>query len=237
MNRVRAKIMALVLITLAIGGFFYADLHLIFNLDTLKIRYGEIAAYHETHPLSTIVYFFLAYVMITSLSLPGAAILTLAGGAIFGLLIGTVLASFASTIGATIAFLTSRFLFRAPLKKKFSSALHTVNQGIVRDGAFYLFALRLVPVFPFFIVNLVMGLTTIKLSTFFIVSQIGMLAGTVVYTYAGTRLGQVTTLRDIFSPSLLFAFALLGLFPLLTKKIVEWLRARRRQSDAQTENI
>jgi len=154
--------------------------------------------------------------------------MTLTGGAIFGLLKGTLLVSFASTIGATLAFLASRYLFRKSLQQRFATRLQVINQGIEKDGAFYLFTLRLVPAFPFFIINIVMGLTPIKTLTFFLVSQIGMLAGTIVYVNAGTQLAQIGTLKDIFSPELIISFTLLGVFPLISKKTIDFVQLRRQ---------
>ena len=163
----------------------------------------------------------------TGLSLPGAAILTLAGGAIFGLVWGVVIVSFASSIGATLAFLVSRFLLRDWVQAKFGDRLKPINDGIAKEGAFYLFALRLVPAFPFFVVNLAMGLTPIRTATYYWVSQVGMFAGTVVYVYAGTQLAQLTSLKGILSPGLLGAFVLLGLFPFVAKRVVTGLKARK----------
>ncbi len=173
------------------------------------------------------VLFFTFYVIITALSLPGAAIMTLAGGGLFGLAWGLVIVSFASTIGATLAFLVSRYLLRESVQKRFGDRLETLNRGIEREGAFYLFTLRLVPIFPFFLINILMGLTPIKTSTYYWVSQLGMLAGTVVYINAGTQLAQIKGLSGILSPSLLLSFALLGFFPLLAKKMIGWLKKRK----------
>ena len=164
---------------------------------------------------------------VTALSLPGAAALTLAGGAVFGLLAGTLLVFIAAPIGATIAFLVSRYLFRDYVQRRFADKLAVINKGIDEEGAFYLFTLRLVPLFPFFVINIVMGLTTIKALTFFLVSQIGMLAGTIVYVNAGTQLAKIEALKDILSPGLLLSFVLLGLFPLAAKKVVDYLKRRR----------
>lgn len=157
--------------------------------------------------------------------------MTVAGGMIFGLYIGTLLCSFASTIGATCAFLAARFLFQERLQEKFSNRLVAINKGIEKDGAFYLFTLRLVPAFPFFMVNLVMGLTPMKTLTFFLISQVGMLAGTIIYVYAGTQLSQIKSMQDIISGKLLFAFILLGLFPLLSKKIIEAINKYHREKN------
>lgn len=224
----KIKIAFICLIALLIFLFFYFGLNQYANLDTLKTQQAFITEYNANHPYYAALIFFISYIIITGLSLPGAAILTLAGGAIFGVLIGTILVSFASTIGATLAFLTSRFLLRETLQQKFAKRLQLINQGVERDGAFYLFTLRLVPAFPFFVVNLVMGLTPIKTLTFFLVSQIGMLAGTIVYVNAGTQLAQINTLKDIFSPELILSFILLGLFPLIAKKSIDFIQSRRQ---------
>ncbi len=166
----------------------------------------------------------LLYISVTGLSLPGAAILTLAGGAIFGVFWGTLIVSFASSIGATLAFLASRFLFRDSVKDKFGEQLKAIDEGVAKEGAFYLFTLRLIPVFPFFMINLLMGLSNMKTWTFYWVSQIGMLAGTVVYVNAGTQLGHIKSLAGILSPAVLGSFILLGIFPLLAKRIIAIIR-------------
>ncbi len=210
-----------------IVAFFALDLGRFFNLETLKSQQAAIDAWYRAQPYATVLIYFLLYVAVTGLSLPGAAILTLAGGAIFGLLWGTLIVSFASSIGATVAFLASRFLFRPVIQRRFGDKLRAVNAGVEREGAFYLFALRLVPVFPFFAINLAMGLTPMPARTFYWVSQIGMLLGTLVYVNAGTQLARVESLRSLLSPALLVSFALLGIFPLIAKKIVDYFRARR----------
>jgi pyruvate/2-oxoglutarate dehydrogenase complex dihydrolipoamide dehydrogenase (E3) component/uncharacterized membrane protein YdjX (TVP38/TMEM64 family) len=215
------------LIALAVAAFFALDLDRFLTLDTLKASQAEFAAAYAADPLRVSGIFFLIYVAVTALSLPGAAVLTLAAGALFGLAIGTLVASFASSIGATLAFLVSRFLLRDGVQRRFGDRLAAVNQGMARDGAFYLFALRLVPLFPFFVINLLMGLTPIRTRTFYWVSQLGMLAGTLVYVNAGTQLADVDSLAGLFSPTLLASFALLGVFPLIAKKIVAVIRARR----------
>jgi dihydrolipoamide dehydrogenase len=181
--------------------------------------------------VQTALVFFVVYVAVTALSLPGAALMTLVAGAIFGLLWGTVIVSFASSIGATLAFLASRFLFRDAIQRRFGDKLRAINQGIEKEGAFYLFTLRLVPAFPFFVINLVMGLTPIPTRTFYWVSQVGMLLGTIVYVNAGTQIGQIESLRGILSPTLLISFALLGVFPLIAKKIVDAIKARKVYAD------
>jgi pyruvate/2-oxoglutarate dehydrogenase complex dihydrolipoamide dehydrogenase (E3) component/uncharacterized membrane protein YdjX (TVP38/TMEM64 family) len=218
--------LVIVLVLLA-GAFFAFDLQRFFTLEALKNQQGAIAEYRTVHPVLSVAVYSLIYVAVTGLSLPGAAVLTLAGGAIFGLLGGTVIVSFASTIGATLAFLASRFLFRDAIRSRFGDRLQAIDSGIARDGAFYLFTLRLVPVFPFFVVNLVMGLTAIPTRTFYWVSQVGMLPGTFLYVNAGTQLAKIESLSDILSPSLLFSFALLGLFPLLARRLVDAIKARK----------
>lgn len=218
--------LVIVLLSLA-WAFFAFDLQRFFTLETLKAQQEAIAAYRTARPFLAITIYALLYVAVTGLSLPGAAVLTLAGGAVFGLLWGTVIVSFASTIGATLAFLASRFLFRDAVKARFGERLKAIDSGIVRDGAFYLFTLRLVPAFPFFVINLLMGLTAIPTRTFYWVSQVGMLPGTLVYVNAGTQLAKIESLSDILSPGLLLSFALLGLFPLLARRLVDTIKARK----------
>ena len=217
----------LALIALAIVAYFALDLGRFLTLETLKAGQDEFAAAYAADPLTVIAGFFLVYVGVTALSLPGAAVLTLASGALFGLVTGTLLASFASSIGATLAFLAARYLLQDTIRRRFGKRLEAIDRGIERDGAFYLFAMRLVPLFPFFVINLLMGLTSIRAATFYWVSQVGMLAGTLVYVNAGTRLAAVESPGDIFSPALLASFALLGVFPLLARKLLARLRARR----------
>lgn len=216
-----ARIVLLLVIATAIAAFFYLDAQKTLTLATLKAQQTSIAAFHEQHAALTIIIYGLIYITVTALSLPGATILTLAGGALFGLFWGTLIVSFASTIGATLAFLAARYLFKERIQAQFGERLQAINDGIARDGAYYLFTLRLVPLFPFFLINLLMGLTTLKTSTFYGVSQIGMLAGTLVYVNAGTQLAKIASLSDILSPALVGSFALLGLFPLMAKKFIE----------------
>lgn len=225
MNRYRIGLV-IVLLSLA-WAFFAFDLQRFFTLETLKAQQEAIAAYRTFYPFLAAAIYGLLYVAVTGLSLPGAAVLTLAGGAVFGLLWGTVIVSFASTIGATLAFLASRFLFRDAVKARFGERLKAIDSGIARDGAFYLFTLRLVPAFPFFVINLLMGLTAIPTRTFYWVSQVGMLPGTLVYVNAGTQLAKIESLSDILSPGLLLSFALLGLFPLLARRLVDAIKARK----------
>lgn len=197
------------------------------SLESLKARQETLQTWTSAHPWQAAGGFLLLYVLVTGLSLPGAAVLTLAAGAIFGLVEGTVLASFASTVGATLAFLASRFVFRDALRARYGERLRTFDEGIARDGGFYLFTLRLVPVFPFFLINLLAGLTSLPARTFYWVSQAGMLPGTIAYVYAGTQLARIRSAGDIVSPGLLGAFALLGLLPLLMRWLARWLAARR----------
>ncbi len=221
------KIVIAVAVVALIGGFFIFDLGRFFTLEYFNAQRDAILAYREANPaLSALVYFAL-YVAVTGLSLPGAAIMTLVGGAVFGLLWGTVIVSFASTLGATLAFLVSRFLLRDWVQGRFGDSLRTVNREVERDGAFYLFTLRLVPAFPFFVINLVMGLTPIRTLTFAWVSQVGMLAGTIVYVNAGTQIAQIDSLAGLLSPTLMGSFVLLGLFPLIARKIIEHAQARK----------
>jgi pyruvate/2-oxoglutarate dehydrogenase complex dihydrolipoamide dehydrogenase (E3) component/uncharacterized membrane protein YdjX (TVP38/TMEM64 family) len=221
------KIILIVAIAVAIGLFFALDLGRFLNLAFFKEQQVAIEAYRDANPLLTAAIFFAVYVAVTGLSLPGAAVMTLVGGAIFGLLWGLVLISFASSIGATLAFLASRLLFRDSVQQRFGDKLRAINDGMAREGAFYLFALRLVPVFPFFVINLLMGLTPIRTWTFYWVSQVGMLAGTAVYVNAGTQLAAIDSVGGILSPTLLGSFALLGLFPIVAKKLVGAIEARK----------
>lgn len=223
----RKKIVIFALIALAIVAYFQLGLGQYLNLDALKAQQAALGDYYRQHPWQVAGLYFVAYVAVTALSLPGALPMTLAGGAIFGLLWGTVIVSFASSIGATLAFLAARFLLRDWVGERFGERLKAVDEGIRRDGAFYLFTLRLIPVFPFFLVNLLLALTAMKARTFYGVSQIGMLAGTVVYVNAGTQLARIDSLAGIVSPGLLASFALLGIFPLIARKIVDGVKARR----------
>ena len=207
--------------------FYSLDLGRFLSLEYFKNQQVAIEAWRAAHPLQAALVFFLAYVAVTGLSLPGAAVMTLAGGAIFGLFWGLLLVSFASSLGATLAFLASRFLLRDWVQKRFGDRLRAINAGIEKEGGFYLFTLRLVPVFPFFVINLLMGLTPIRTRTFYWVSQLGMLAGTLVYVNAGTQLAKIDSLAGILSPALIGSFVLLGIFPLLAKKGVDVLAARK----------
>ncbi len=221
------KKLGLLLITALIVVFFTFDLDRLLTLDALKAGQATFATWYEASPWLVAGAYLLVYVAVTALSLPGAAVMTLAGGALFGLWVGTLLVSFASSIGATLAFLVSRWLLRDWVQARYGERLAAVNAGIAKDGALYLFTLRLVPVFPFFVINLLMGLTPIKTRTFYWVSQLGMLAGTLVYVNAGTQLARLDSLSGILSPGLVASFALLGVFPLLAKRLVALVQARK----------
>jgi len=221
------KILLILFIAVFLWLFFYFDISTYLTFESLKSNQTLVDDYYHTYPLETLAIFFLAYVLITALSLPGAAIMTLTAGVMFGNLIGLIVVSFASTIGATLAFLVSRFLLRSGVQGKFSTQLKSINLGIEKEGAFYLFTLRLVPLFPFFMINLLMGLTRMKTPTYMLVSQMGMLAGTAVYVNAGTQIAHIDSLQGILSPGLIFSFTLLGLFPLLAKKLITMLQAKK----------
>ena len=218
-------------VVILIGLFFVFDLHHFLTLTELKSRQEAFQQFYLANRLVTLGSYFLLYIVVTALSLPGAAVMTLAGGALFGFLPALIVVSFASTIGATLAFLVSRFLLRDWVQGKFGERLKALNDGIAKEGGFYLFTLRLVPLFPFFVINLVMGLTPMRVWTYYWVSQVGMLAGTMVYVNAGTQLGQIDSLGGILSPGLLLSFALLGVFPLLARKGVDIMKKRKSMKD------
>lgn len=226
MNRTM-KVAVLLIVAILVVLFFAFDLQELLTLSALKEKQAEFGAFYADHAFSTIALYFLIYVAVAALSLPGAAVMTLAGGALFGFFTGFIVVSFASTIGATLAFIVSRFILRDMVQTKFGDRLEAINEGIEKDGAFYLFTLRLVPIFPFFVINLVMGLTPIRTLTFYWVSQLGMMAGTMVYVNAGTQLARIEALSGILSPALLFSFVLLGIFPLAARKITDAVKAKR----------
>ena len=230
MNRTIIKISLLILLVAAVAAFFAFGLHEYATLDYIKQQQHILVGYYEQNTLLVLAIFGFIYILVTALSLPAAVILTLMGGALFGLAVGLVMVSFASAIGATLAFLMARFLAHDYVQKHYSKQLSKINAGFEREGAFYLFALRLVPVFPFFMINVLMSLMPIKARTFYWVSQLGMLPGTAVFVYAGTQLAQIDSLSGIASPSLLLAFALLGLFPLIAKKLVQFIRRKKENS-------
>ena len=221
------KLLILGIAAILFFGFFALDLNQYLTLQGMKESLGQFEQQRAASPLLVGSVFFAVYVVATALSLPGAAILTLAAGALFGLGVGTALVSFASTIGATLAFLASRYLFRDIIQRRFGDRLKAINDGMAKEGTLYLFTLRLIPVFPFFLVNLLMGLTPIRTLSYYWVSQLGMLAGTLVYVNAGTQLAQIDSLSGIVSPGVLISFALLGLFPLIAKKIMNIVQGRR----------
>ncbi len=228
----KGKVALAILVIVLMATFFLLDGDSYLNLGYLQQVRGEVVFYVESNPLVSSVSYFVLYVVVTALSVPGALIMTLAGGAVFGLPWGLLLVSFASTIGATLAMLVSRTLLRDWVQVRFKTQLVTVNQGLADDGGFYLFSLRMVPLLPFFMVNLVMGLTGISIWQFYWVSQVGMLAATFVFVFAGTQLAAIETLSGILSPGMIVALSLLGLFPLLAKKSLNWLRRARADQSA-----
>lgn len=226
MKKLAPKIILVLGIIILIILFNYLGLSEFLTLDYLKQNQVRFQEYYSQNTALTIGLFSLVYIVVTSLSLPGATVLTLAAGALFGLWVGVLIVSFSSTIGATLAFLSSRFLLRGYVENKFKKHIDPINRGIEKDGAFYLFTLRLIPLFPFFVINLVMGITKIKTIKYFFVSQIGMLAGTFVYVNAGLQISSINSLAGILSFKLMGSFVLLGLFPLIAKKIVALIKAR-----------
>jgi uncharacterized membrane protein YdjX (TVP38/TMEM64 family) len=220
------KVLLVAALAVLIAAFWMLDLGQYLTLSYIKASQGRFEVYYAGHRPLVISIYMGIYVLVAALSLPGAAVMTLAGGALFGLLVGTVAVSFASTTGATLACLVSRSLLRDWVQKRFGGKLEAINRGVEEEGAFYLFTLRLIPVFPFFVINLVMGLTRMRLLTFFWVSQVGMLAGTVVYVNAGKELAKIDSLSGILSPELLASFALIGLLPITTKKLMALYRRR-----------
>ncbi len=222
-----SRIILFIVVALFIAMFFVFDLKEFFTVDFFETQRDAIAAFQNENPWLVVIAFFLIYVLVTGTSLPGAAILTLIAGALFGLVQGVILVSFASTMGATMAFTITRFVFRDAVRKRFGQFLTAIDRGVEREGAFYLFALRLVPAVPFFVVNLVMALTPISTWRFYWVSQIGMLFGTIVYVNAGAELGQIESVGDILSPRLWISFVFLGLAPLLAKKLLDLIKSRK----------
>ena len=221
------QIITVIFVAGCLGAFFYLDLGQYLTLQHIKEQQSHFSEFYRKNSLLAMGAYMAVYILSAALTLPGAALLTLLGGALFGLLVGTILVSFASTIGATLAFLVSRMLLRDWVQNKFSSYLKSFNQGVEKDGGFYLFTLRLIPAVPFFVINLVMGLTPMKTLTFFGVSQLGMLAGTIVYVNAGTKLAQLESLGGILSMEIISSFFILGIFPLLARKILGFYRSRR----------
>ena len=222
----KKAVLALVLIG-AIAAYFAFDLGQYLSLENFKASQAEIVAAKDANPALYIAGFFLLYVAVTGLSIPGAAIMTLVAGALFGVVLGTLIVSFASTMGATLAFLSSRYLLRDWVQGKFGERLRAVDDGLEKDGAFYLFTLRLIPVFPFFVINLLMGLTRIKTGTFFWVSQIGMLPATIVFVNAGTQISRIESTAGLLSPTLIASFVALAFFPWAARGIVAIVKRSR----------
>jgi uncharacterized membrane protein YdjX (TVP38/TMEM64 family) len=220
----KLSIVGIVILVIILFKVFGLDQYL--TLTYLKEQQAHFAQLYAANKLVVISVYMLTYIIVTALSLPGAAIMTLAGGALFGLVTGTIVVSFASTIGATCACIVARYLLRDWVQKKFGEKLTKINEGMEKEGGFYLFSLRLVPIFPFFVINLAMGLTTIRLVTYYWVSQIGMLPATIVFVNAGKELAKLDSLKGILSPGLLISFALLGLLPIITKKLLGLYKAR-----------
>ncbi len=221
------KSLVLIVLVVLISLFFAFDLGQYLTLEYIKSQQQVLEEFYRANPLLMLAGFFATYVLMAAASLPGAAVMTLLAGGLFGFATGLVLVSFASSIGATLAFLVSRFLLRDAIQTRFASNLKAINQGVDRDGAFYLFALRLVPAFPFFVINLVMGLTRLRTWTFYWVSQVGMLAGTIVYVNAGTQLAKIESLSGILSPTLILSFVLLAILPFIGRKIVDGIERRK----------
>ncbi|MBD3669572.1 MAG: TVP38/TMEM64 family protein [Gammaproteobacteria bacterium] len=227
MSRGAIKKLIIVGLILVVAVLFWRfNLGQYLSLEYIKAQQESLNNYYKANPLYVLGGYFLVYVLVTAFSLPGAAVLTLAGGAVFGLVAGTIVVSFASTIGATGACFFARFVLQGWVQGKFGDKLKTINEGVDREGAFYLFTLRLVPIFPFFVINLVFGLTKLPLLTFYWVSQLGMLPGTIVFVNAGRALGQIDSLSGILSPGLIISFVILGLFPITVKKLLAWYRSR-----------
>lgn len=231
MNKKLLLGIALIIVVLVVGLNFGQHL----TLENAKLKQAELSSFIESNFFMAIALYFVSYVAITALSIPGAAVVTLLGAALFGFWISLALVSFASTIGATLAFLSSRYLLRDWVQKKFGNKLTAVNQGVEKDGPFYLFSLRLIPVFPFFLINLLMGLTPISTIRFYLVSQLGMLPGTAVYLNAGTQLAQIDSLAGIVSPAVLLSFALLGIFPIIVKWIMNKFKVSPSAANNDTE--
>ncbi len=229
MNKLYIRFLVAAAVLIMIAAYYGLGLDAYFTLDGIKNIQHHIDGYYQTHTLATILVFAGVYVAMTTFSIPAASLLTLLAGALFGFSTGLVVTSLASTTGATLAFLMARFVLHNTVQEKYSHRLAVINKGFEKEGAFYLFALRLVPAFPFFLINLVMGLVPIKTWTYFWVSLVGMLPGTAVYVYAGTALAQIDSLRDIASPQVLVAFALLGLLPLVLRKTLKFIKKAKHE--------
>ena len=230
-SMLNARVMLILLVLMFVAAFFVLDIGQYLTLEYLKSQRQSFLDFYSANQFKTLAMYFALYVLVTALSLPGALVISLAGGAVFGLATGLVVISFASSIGATLAFLIARFVLRDMVQNKFQDKLKAINTGVEKEGDFYLFTLRLIPLFPFFVINLVMGLTPMKAWRFYLVSQLGMLPGTIVFVNAGSQLGALESVSDILSPGLILSFALLGIFPLFAKKGVEFIKARRKNEN------
>jgi len=228
-NKQIKNLLLIAVFTIVVALFFVFDLQKYLTLEYLKSSKAFFISSYEKNFILVLGSYFLFYIVITAFSLPGAVWMTLGGGVFFGLFAGTVIVSFASSIGATLAMLIARFLLRDWVQSRFASQMETINSGINKEGGFYLFTLRLVPAVPFLVINLGMGLTSLRTLTFYWVSQLGMLPGTLVYINAGSELAKIESLSDILSPTLIGSFALLGTFPLLVKKMLAFIAKRRRK--------
>jgi uncharacterized membrane protein YdjX (TVP38/TMEM64 family) len=224
------KLALVILFIVAVTLFLTLDIGQYLNLTYVKSQQNAIDHYYSMNPIKTGLIFFISYILVTGVSLPGAGIMTLAGGAIFGVVWGTILVSFASVFGATIAFLIARYLFHDYVQNKFKKYLEPINHGIRKEGDHYLFIIRFVPIFPFFIINNLMALTPIKTLNFAVVSQIGMLIPTIIFVNAGTQLAKIESPGDVLSLELILSFALLGFFPLAAKKILIYVRTKRHEN-------
>ena len=224
------KIVIVFVIISIIGAFKIFNIGQYFTLSYIKESQESFELLYTESPVAVIAAYIVIYIITTSLSLPGAAVLTIGGGALFGLITGTLVVSFASTIGATIACFVSRFLLRGWIQGKFSEKIKKVNEGVESEGAFYLFTLRLIPVFPFWMINILIGVTKMPLFKFYWVSQLGMLPGTIVYVNAGKELAKIESLKGILSPSLILSFVLIGILPIIVKKLISWYKLKKEKT-------
>lgn len=224
------RLMIVGVVACLVASYILFDLGQFFSLEYLKESRERFQTLYAEHTVLVIGAYFLLYVTATALALPAATVITLAGGALFGFATGTIVVSFASSIGAAVAFVVARYLLRDWVQGRFGDKLEKINQGIEKDGAFYLFTLRLIPLFPFFVVNTVIALTPMRLFTYYWVSQVGMFPATLVYVNAGKELGRIDSLSGLLSPSLILSFAILGIFPLVMKKALGWYQSRRRNN-------
>ena len=225
----KIKILIIAMIVVAICSYYYFNLEKFLSLEYVQSHLDFMKVYKQQHFEVFAAIFFLTYIVVAALSIPGALILTITSGALFGLFWGIIISSFASSIGATLAFLASRLILREWVQNKYRDYLVPINKGIEKEGAFYLFSIRMIPLFPFFVTNLLMGLTSISVSSFYLVSQIGMFLGTIVYVNAGTELSKITSLSGLLSTPILLSFAFLGMLPLVTKYIVSFIRQRNHE--------